>query len=104
MVFAEGSKCITEVSSGESIKFLSQEDKDKAEASQVSGHNEGNSDGVDQSKDNVQHSMDLRLLLCCTDILLVYSLKSVMQVFFSDAYFQFNFVSFTSSFFLTPFL
>lgn len=82
MVFAEGSKCMTEVSGGEYMQFLSQEDKDKAEASQISGHNEGNSDGVDRSAEFEQRSMDLQILLCCTDVLLVYSLKSVMQVLF----------------------
>lgn len=75
----DGTKCITEVSSGECLEFSSQEDKEQAEPAQVSGQCEANSDGVDRSTEFVQSSTDLQILLCCTNVLLLYSLKSVIQ-------------------------
>ncbi|KAL2945079.1 Syntaxin-binding protein 5 [Bienertia sinuspersici] len=74
-----GAKCITEVSGGEYIQFLSQEDKEVAEVSHVSGIGEGDSDRVNRSTNFVQNTVDLQILLCCTDVLLLYSLKSMMQ-------------------------
>lgn len=80
MVIAEGTKCIADVSGGVHLQMLSRENKEKAEPAQVSSHCEDNFDGVDQSTDFVQSTTDLQILLCCSDVLLLYSLKSVIQV------------------------
>ncbi|XP_021769200.1 uncharacterized protein LOC110733455 isoform X2 [Chenopodium quinoa] len=79
MYILEGTKCITGVSGGEYLRFVPQEDQEKSDPAQVSGHSVGDLDKVDQSTDIVQTSTDLQILVCCTDALLLYSLKSVIQ-------------------------
>ncbi|KNA16893.1 hypothetical protein SOVF_085080 isoform B [Spinacia oleracea] len=79
MYILEGTKCIADVSGGVHLQMLSRENKEKAEPAQVSSHCEDNFDGVDQSTDFVQSTTDLQILLCCSDVLLLYSLKSVIQ-------------------------
>uniref|UniRef100_A0A803M3U7 V-SNARE coiled-coil homology domain-containing protein n=1 Tax=Chenopodium quinoa TaxID=63459 RepID=A0A803M3U7_CHEQI len=79
IVFVEGINCITGVSGGEHLHFLSQEDQEKTDPAQVGGHSDGDLDKVDQSTDSVQTSTDLQILVCCKNALLLYSLKSVIQ-------------------------
>ncbi|CAO2825683.1 unnamed protein product [Amaranthus hypochondriacus] len=73
MYILEGTKCITEVSGGK------QEHSKEAKAAQVSGQSEGTFDSVDRSSDLLPSSKDLQILICCTDVLLLYFLKSVIQ-------------------------
>ncbi|KAL9226707.1 hypothetical protein vseg_002487 [Gypsophila vaccaria] len=79
MYILEDTKCVSETSGGTYVHTASHEDKAKTDAEETSGHIEGSSEGVDKSLNAVQSLENLRVLVCCTEMLLLYSFESLIQ-------------------------
>lgn len=77
----DGAKYVVDVSEGKHMHLLppKKKKKKKSESTQINDHYERNWDGVDRSSNSVQSTVDLLILLCCTSVIQLYSLKSVVQ-------------------------
>ncbi|KAK9683482.1 hypothetical protein RND81_10G144000 [Saponaria officinalis] len=79
MYILEDTKCVSETSGGTYLHTVSCEDKANTKTEESSGHVEGSSAGVDKSSNVVQSLENLRVLICCTEMLLLYSFESLIQ-------------------------
>ncbi|KAH9622373.1 hypothetical protein KSS87_015889 [Heliosperma pusillum] len=79
LLFAEDTKCVSETSGGTYPHTLPQEDKANTETEEPSGHTDGSFEGIDRSLNGVQSTENLRILVCCTEMLLLYSFESLIQ-------------------------
>ncbi|XP_074308137.1 uncharacterized protein LOC141643014 [Silene latifolia] len=86
MYILEDTKCVSEIFGGTYPHALPQEDKANTETEEPSGHTDGSFEGIERSLNGVQSSENLRVLVCCTEMLLLYSFESLIQGHFDSIF------------------